>query len=112
MERPTYVIVNEEIHLAEPTPKRIEAFLKFYGKTKLSELFLPAKEGVEAASREFGILALDATGDSQSAAMILSACLEREISPEVAANVPVTTIAQVNLDFFLLLILTFYGRVR
>ncbi len=112
LERPKYKIGNEEISLAGPTPKRVEGFLKFYGKAKLSELFLPSTDKIDEASREFGKLAVDATGNSKSAATILNICLEKEVSEEQAADLPVQTIAQVNLDFFLTLILTYFTQVK
>jgi len=112
MNRPTYKIQGKDIELAIPTPKRISQFLTIYGKKKLSDLFLPGNESIDSAAKEFGTISLDVTGNSDTASKILCICLAEDVSSDVAADLPVDLIAQVNMDFFLQLILTYYRQVK
>ncbi|KAB2967511.1 hypothetical protein [Zoogloea sp.] len=110
MNSTTYAIGGRDLSLAEPTPKRISAFLEVFGKQRLSELFLPAAEKVDEAGRQFGKIALDMTGDSATAAKVLTACLTEPVDEETAGGLPVDLISRVTMDFFLTLMLTYYGR--
>lgn len=112
MKSQMYNLNGIECSLAIATPKRIHGFLQLYGKKELSELFLPAKENVEQSAGEFNKLALNAVGDGDKAAELLSICLDRPFTKEQAEDIPVDQIAQVNMDFFFTLIMIFYAQVK
>jgi hypothetical protein len=108
-----YDIDGQSVKLATlATPKRITAFCAVFGKTKLSELIMPANQSVNDAAKGMSVLMLDAIGDAAMAQKILNACTEREFTVEEASEVDSELIGKIATDFFLLLIVKYFRQQR
>lgn len=107
----TYTIGEKTVQLASViTPRRISEYCAIFGKTKLSELIAPKASDISAAASGMSHLLLDAMGDAKLAQRILSTCTESTFTEEEAADVDSELIGRIATDFFLLLIVKYFGQ--
>lgn len=105
-----YVINEQNYSLtSSATPKKISAWLRLHGLKSLNDLFGKTEEDKDRTVREMAKMSLSLVGDERAVHELLQVCLNEPVTPEVAANADIHTIAQIDLDFFFVLIVKLFA---